>query len=66
MSADPAGLSSIVINLNKVNRVNEIGVRQVEYAKESTKKPPHLPHSFAKELKPLIDATSEAIQPYGR
>lgn len=72
MDADSAGIKPLVVNLCKVNRVEPITLRRVglpvEEALPAKKvpKPPHLPHSFAKDLKQLNDVAEAAFAPYGQ
>jgi hypothetical protein len=72
LGADPAGIQQLVVNLCKVNRVEPITLRRVGLPPEEAvpakkaPKPPHLGHSFAKDLKQLSDASPEALAPYGR
>uniref|UniRef100_A0A183CHR3 Ureidoglycolate hydrolase n=1 Tax=Globodera pallida TaxID=36090 RepID=A0A183CHR3_GLOPA len=72
LGPDPAGPCPLVVNLCKVNRVAPIAIRRQgippEEALPSKKvaKLPQLPHSFAKEVKPLSDADSMAFAPYGQ
>ncbi|KAI1709924.1 hypothetical protein DdX_10932 [Ditylenchus destructor] len=69
LDPDPAGISPIIINLNKVDRWTPIAVNRVQPHqghKSKDKGVQKLSKHFAKELLPLEEVTPDSLSPYGR
>lgn len=68
-NADPAGLSKIIINLNKVDRIKQISIRKIgpsiSLIQRGQPKVKNLNENFSPDLRTLENATAEVIAPYG-